>query len=123
VIWLLVVMSTASVCECFLRLPFAENIKTLVLYTTKSYRVISSARISDHWKEKVLPLFAAKIFRMSLMLFLFLLISLMPLLIWHYLAVLLGLDLFAFAFEIPGMVAMTAVAVVYFVVRKKLFHG
>lgn len=122
-IWLLVVMSAASVCECFLRLPFAENINTLILYTLKSYRAISSERISDHWKEKVLLIFAAKIFRTCLMLFLFLLLSLAPLVLWHYLAVMLGLDFFAFVFETTGMVAMTAVAVLYLLVRKKLFYG
>jgi len=120
--WLLVALSAASFCECVLRLPFVENIKTLVLYSSKSYRVISSARISDHWKEEVLLLFAAKIFCTSLMLFMFFLLSLAPLLMWHYLAVLLGVDLFAFITGIHGMVAMTFAAVVYLFIRRKLFH-
>lgn len=122
-IWLLVVVSTVSVCECFLRMPFVLNIRSMILYSTKSYRAVSSNNISDHWKEKVLPVYSAKIFFTSLKLFLLLLAALLPLVMWQYLGALMELDLFASISGWPGMVGMTIAAAMYFFVREKILRG
>lgn len=116
-------MSTVSVCECFLRMPFAENIKALALCTSSSCRIIFSKRISDHWKERILPIFAAKIFVASLRLLWFLLLSFLPIVLWQCLGNLLDLDMLHFFSKLPGIVVTTVVAALYFFVRKKLFHG
>ncbi len=122
-IWLLLAVGTVSACECFIRLPFLRNIKILVLYITKSRRAIFSENISDHWKEKILPIFAGKILCTSLVLFWLLLVSLSPFVLWQYLAVLLDLNLFALLAKPLGMVMTTVVGILYFSARKKLRHG
>lgn len=116
-------VGVAAVCECFLRLPFTKHIKILSLYTSKSFRVILSKRISDHWKEVILPLFAAKILCASLLLLLLLLLSFSPLALLHYLAAQLNQDLFTFTLSSTGMAMMTAVAFVYLLARNKIING
>lgn len=116
-------VSVAAVCECFLRLPFAKHIKILALYASKSFRVISSKRISDHWKEVILPLFATKILCASLLLLLLLLLSFSPLALSYYLAAQLSQDLSPFFLSGKGMAIMTAVAFVYLFARNKIING
>lgn len=40
--------------ECFVRLPIINTAKLILGVGEKALRVISSKKISDHWKEKVL---------------------------------------------------------------------
>ena len=47
--------------ELILRLPVIDTGKALTGVTGKSLRTISSSRISDHWKEKVLLSYAGTI--------------------------------------------------------------
>ena len=51
---------TIAVVEVFLRLPFITFVKDQALMTRKITKVISSGRISDHWKEKILPAYSGR---------------------------------------------------------------
>jgi hypothetical protein len=55
--------------ELLIRAPLYTTLTTLLHYAAKSSRVIQSKHISDHWKEKVLPTYAVKVFQNSLKLF------------------------------------------------------
>jgi len=55
-------------------LPLGANLKRLAAAGRKSLGVVRSARISDHWKEKVLPSYAGGILGASLLNLLYLLI-------------------------------------------------
>ncbi|NRB72231.1 MAG: sulfotransferase [Xanthomonadales bacterium] len=52
--------------EAFLRLPLVANIQSLNQTAVKVVSVIGSARISDHWKERVVPAYARQILLRSL---------------------------------------------------------
>ena len=121
-IWALSILCTISICECFIRLPLAGCIKDFSRYSSKAYRTVSSSRISDHWKEKVLAIYAVKIFFLSWQLLLLLVLALLPLLLWHWLGNLIGLDLLTYAAGPSGILLMTVSAVVYLYVRNKIFH-
>lgn len=48
------------------RLPFESSLKSLIATVGKSLSVVTSSRISDHWKERAVPAYSLKIFRASL---------------------------------------------------------
>ncbi len=52
--------------EVFLRLPWLANLQGLNQTTIKVVSVIGSPRISDHWKERVVPAYARQILMRSL---------------------------------------------------------
>ena len=61
--------------ELLSRAPLYETIVALLQYAKKSSHVIASRKISDHWKEKVLPTYSLRVAQNSLkLLFIFLVI-------------------------------------------------
>jgi hypothetical protein len=75
-------VSTISILaiECFLYLPFSKLGKFLLISIKKSVRVVTSQRISDHWKEIVLIRYASEIMKTTLYIF-FILLGLLLLII------------------------------------------
>ena len=52
--------------ELFLRLKFMSYVNSIVKNTNKVFRVIISSNISDHWKEKMVPVYAFILLKNSL---------------------------------------------------------
>ncbi len=52
--------------EFFFRLNFLSNLNLILQTTKKVIYVISQDNISDHWKEKIIPVYALKIIKFSL---------------------------------------------------------
>jgi hypothetical protein len=52
--------------ELFLRLKFIFFFNSIVKNANKVFRVINSSNISDHWKEKMVPVYAFILLRNSL---------------------------------------------------------
>ncbi|NOR19928.1 MAG: hypothetical protein GQ538_07545, partial [Xanthomonadales bacterium] len=61
-----VVLSCVTVVELFIRLPFMNRIEAVNSGALKALGIVRSPRISDHWKEKVLPHYAGQIMLASL---------------------------------------------------------
>ena len=61
----LVIACVLSV-ELFLRLKFMSYVNSIGRNSNKVFRVIISSNISDHWKEKMVPIYAFILLRNSL---------------------------------------------------------
>lgn len=51
--------------ELFLRLNFLSHLNVMLVVTKKIVYIVPSKKISDHWKEKIIPIYAFKIIRAS----------------------------------------------------------
>lgn len=51
--------------EIFLRLNFLSHLKTILNSVRKVLHLIPSKKISDHWKEKVIPIYAIRMMKAS----------------------------------------------------------
>ena len=69
---LLVFVCILSV-EVFIRLNFLSHLDSILKVTKKVTYVILQNKISDHWKEKVIPAYALRIMKYSLKILLILL--------------------------------------------------
>jgi hypothetical protein len=76
--WLLVTLAAVLAAEAFARLPLFRRFRGIVDVSRKSARVLSSRRISDHWKERVLPAYSLRLGRDSVVFFLLLCAALLP---------------------------------------------
>jgi hypothetical protein len=118
--WLLVIVAAVLASEAFLRLPLIDRIKTVSATAQKAMRVLKSSRISDHWKERILPAYALRIGLGSVTFFGLLLAGLLPVL----LAGLIfpgGLVLWAEELMRPLVIAvLCAVSLAYIWARLKL---
>ena len=52
--------------ELFLRLKFMSYVNSIVKNMNKVFRIIISSNISDHWKEKMVPVYAFILLKNSL---------------------------------------------------------
>ena len=63
-----VILSTIICIEIFLKLPIFGHLSKIRGYSSRSIGVVKAKKISDHWKEKVLPVYSRKILTYSLLL-------------------------------------------------------
>jgi hypothetical protein len=85
-IWLLAAAAAVAAGELFLRLPVVGTLDLVLATSRKSARVLASRRISEHWKERVLPIYALRIAGGSLRFLFFLAMLLTPFLVAGFLA-------------------------------------
>jgi hypothetical protein len=77
-LWMLVALAGVLASEAMLRLPLIATIKGVVKVSQKSMRLLKSKRISDHWKERVLPAYSLRMAKGSVGFFLLLCAGLLP---------------------------------------------
>lgn len=77
-VWVFVLLAGILASEAFLRLPLLPVIRRVTATAQKSGRVLRSGRISDHWKEKILPSYAWVIGKGSVQFFVMLMLALAP---------------------------------------------
>lgn len=122
-----VYLTSIVICICgvelLIRAPLYDSLQTLLRYARKSSQVIASSRISDHWKEKVLPTYSLKVFQGSLKLFVIFLVVFGLLLL-----VSLALDLLFLSGETTlgflstwqGILFATVFSILYYYARRRL---
>lgn len=118
--WMLLFIGTIIVVECFIRLPIGENAKRMLDTVGKISRTIRSPRISDHWKERVLPAYAGQLFKTSIGLFALVCLALLPMMAIGLAAHAAGLSFMAFMTTVTAILGSTFFAIVYVLIRKRL---
>ena len=116
--FLIIATGTVISSELLLRTPFFRVIKSDIKLIKKIVFVLSSSNISDHWKERVVQVYALKLLKFSLLipLLLFLIITPLCFALWiasHSLEnfLLLILDLWLIFF-------LAIVSILYLKIRK-----
>ena len=51
--------------ELLNKLDFLEKVRLIIKYSSKASSTIVNQKISDHWKEKIIPRYALKIMQLS----------------------------------------------------------
>jgi hypothetical protein len=109
--------------ELFLFFPILKPVVLLAEVSQKSLKVLSSTRISDHWKEKALKYYARDMARYSLTtaFWLVLLFAVVGASAW-LLDMLMGKSpsIIEFAMTLQGMFLATLFALIYLYIRKRI---
>lgn len=120
------ILATIVFIEGLLRSPFLDWTRRLGTLAGKAGRVVASRRISDHWKEKVVGLYAIKIFVLTVkagLLFIGLvMLTLLPL--WGYDALNMSeRSLLKTVHHWDILLLSLAFAVIYVRARQKICRG
>ena len=100
--------------EIFLRLKFFSHLNLMLSITKKIAYIVPNRKISDHWKEKIIPIYAFKIIRASIqILFIFFCITL-----FFLISNILFDDFFKFFISISGIIESSLFLVGFFYLRK-----
>ncbi len=87
----------------------------------KIFNIIYSSSISDHWKEKVLPLYAKYLMKKSIKIFFILLITCSPALVAVMLTRVFYPEFQTLLYSWKGIISMTMFAVIYINIRRYVF--
>ena len=100
--------------EIFIRFRFVDQLKLILKVTKKVTHVILQKNISDHWKEKVIPVYAFKIMKFSLKIFFILILVVSLFLIFD----IFFNSLLIFTFSLIGILESIIFAFGYLYCRK-----
>ena len=121
--WLWVIGASCLAAELFARLPFEPVVSRMAKCGARAGRIVSSRRISDHWKEKIMPRYAARMGRDTLTLTFY--FALLALLVGGVLlaAEAIAPDAARLLTSAAGLAASFLVAVVYYLVRRRFVRA
>jgi hypothetical protein len=109
--------------ELIVRLPVLPQAQGLSAATRKSLATISSKRISDHWKERALPAYSARMMRCSLLFFVLLCLAVAPVAVIGFAAP-GGLRQWLELLIAPSAIALLCgISIGYIVLRTRLKRG
>jgi hypothetical protein len=121
--WLLLALAAILASEAMVRLPLLSQARSVIDVSGRSMRVLKSPRISDHWKEKVLPAYSARMFRGSVGFFLSLCVALVPVVLIGLVSP-GGLEVWMHTLLSPLAIAILCiVSIAYIWVRVKVIRG
>ena len=112
-LWLLAALAGILFVEVLVRLPFFTTLNRFQQIMTRILSVLRSDRISDHWKERVLPRYASQMMGATLRIGGILVAAFVAIGCVMGLASLVGADLLGFSLSWVGVVFMTVVALGY----------
>ena len=100
--------------EIFIRLHFLSHVDSILKITKKVIYLIPQNKISDHWKEKVIPIYSLSVMKYSfqILLILFLILSL------FFISELFIDDFLIFTLSLIGIIESMVFAIGYFYIRK-----
>ncbi len=102
--------------EVFIRLNFLSYLDLILKMIKRVTYVIPKSNISDHWKEKIIPVYALRIMKFSLQMLLILLLIMSLFFISDY----FFNDFLAFTFSWIGIIESMVFAFGYVYLRKSL---
>lgn len=118
--WVFAALAAVGVVEILGRTPFFTAFHSYRKIVGKVFATMRSRRVSDHWKERVLPRYALSMMACTLMVVASLLAAFVPFLILWALAEALSIPFMALVLSWSGILAMTGVAVAWMTLRKSL---
>jgi len=118
--YLLAVVAGIGFVEILLRSPLPRAIRGLGDTAGRAAHVVRSARISDHWKEKVLLAYSGRLLRSTATIGLCLVVAAVPLLLAVLIGNATGADVAGFIMSLPGLAVLTLVALAYAGLRSRL---
>ncbi|MFN0115363.1 MAG: hypothetical protein ACKVPY_11870 [Paracoccaceae bacterium] len=122
-IWLLLASAAVLASEAMLQLPLIAQAKSVIDVSGRSVRVLRSKRISDHWKERILPAYSARMFKGSVGFFISLCLALLPVVVLGFLSP-GGLSVWLETLLTPlAILVLCAVSVGYIWLRLKVIRG
>ena len=65
-IYIILIITLVTSIEIFKISKFLYRVNLMIIYSKKSLKVLRSERISDHWKEKIIPTYAWRLMKLAL---------------------------------------------------------
>ena len=104
------------IAEVFIRSNYLHLLRCLAHTTNKSLHLLSSSRISDHWKEQMIPFYSLKIMSCSV----FILLELSPLALFLAVLGIFSSDFASQIFSFSGLLKSGLIGSLYILLRRTI---
>lgn len=118
--WLLAAMLCCVGPELFFRLPIGRATGAMLREGMAASKVVASRKISDHWKERVMPVYARRMGWRTLVLSAWLAVLAAILGGLFFLAETIAPDISGLLSSTEGLIGALGVSFIYFAVRQRL---
>ena len=112
-LWLLAGIATIGAVEVMLRLPLSSAVLRTRQLIKRVVHVVTSRKVSDHWKEIVVPTYALQLFRRTAHLTFLMVVAVSPTALACVATNLAGIPLLEFLLSMTGILFSTVVALSY----------
>lgn len=65
-VYTILIITLVTSIEIFQISKFLYRVNLMIIFTKKSLKVLRSERISDHWKERIIPTYAWKLMKLAI---------------------------------------------------------
>lgn len=118
--WLFAALAGIGFVELFIRLPIVSTMSRTRAILSKVSAVLGSSRISDHWKERVLPAYALRLFGQTMVLALYLAVAFAPFALLIAIATAMDVPFAEFTLSAVGILYMTVLSLAYAKLRSRV---
>ena len=115
--FLYLVLSCVLSIEVFLKLRFVSYVSSISANSYKVFHIIFSSNISDHWKEKMVPIYAFNLLKNALLILGILLIVIFL----FFTFILFSNNFIIFIFSTTGLLSSIFISILYLKLRSFLF--
>ena len=119
----LLVASAILATEILLRLPLMDQVTIALRIARRSAATVRSSRISDHWKEKVLPAYSLRMAGRSIFFFLLMCLVLLPVALAGLVAPGGLVHWFELLMQPFAIAILCSCSILYFLVRARFARG
>jgi hypothetical protein len=112
-LWLLTGIVTIGTVEVMLRLPLSSTVLRTRQLVKRVVHVVTSRKVSDHWKEIVVPTYALQLFRQTAHLAFLMVVVVSPFGLACAATALAGIPLLELLLSMTGVLFSTVVALSY----------
>lgn len=120
--WAFLAIATIAVIELLARLNVAATTRRLLDIVRNVARILKSDHISDHWKERVLPIYAGQLLVASLTLLGMLLLAMTPVIVFAAVDPWTGVAFLTLLLDSRSIWVSLAIASAYLWLRRHLTH-
>ncbi|WP_299203972.1 hypothetical protein [uncultured Tateyamaria sp.] len=120
---ILLALATILAVEVALRVRLDKALPRAIQSSKRAVQIIGARHISDHWKEKALPVYAMRIFGASMLLFVMLMAILMPFVITDMIGRLFDIHVMDRLLTIWGTMASMALGLFWLFLRNRVRRG
>ena len=119
--WILTGVLCIVLIEFVVCIPFRDVILEIFMIAQKALHTLSSKVISDHWKEKVMLIYAGKLFVSTIKLAVFIVLIAIVAMMFIFVADFFGAQIGDFIVTWFGILYSIIIATIYLKMRKSFF--
>ena len=115
--WLFAGLAGIGFVELLIRLPISLTLTQLRATVSRMLAILTSRKISDHWKERALPKYALRLFKLTMLLAVYIVAAFIPFILLSVVSIAIGVPFLQFTLSLTGILFMTILSTGYAKVR------